>query len=151
MNPNRLERLSLLVVEDSPADVFLVQEAMKEEGLGCHLEVADNGEAAIRILDRIDAGSASVPNLLLLDVNVPRYNGTEVLKRLRQSHRCRTTAVVMMSTSDTQVERQRALDLGANAYFCKPSSLAEFMQLGKLVRGLLEASTEGLPEPNPIG
>jgi CheY-like chemotaxis protein len=138
MKPNNLERLSLLVVEDSPADVFLVKEAMKEEGLSCHLEVADDGEKAIRILDDVDAGSQEVPNLLLVDLNVPRQSGTQVLERLRRSPRCRQTPVVMMSTSDTPVERKRAFDLGATEYFCKPSSLTEFMQLGKLVRRLLE-------------
>lgn len=133
-----LEQLSLLVVEDSPADVFLVREAMKEEGLGCRMEVADDGEAAIRILDRVDAGAETVPNLLLLDVNVPRQDGNEVLERIRRSPRCGKTPVVMMSTSDVPSERQRAFDLGATEYFRKPSTLTEFMQLGKLVRRLLE-------------
>jgi len=138
MKRDSLERLSLLVVENSPADVFLVKEAMKEEGLGCQMEVADDGEKAIRILDDVDAGSQEVPNLLLVDLNVPRQTGTQVLERLRRSPRCGNTPVVMMSTSDTAVERKRAFDLGATEYFCKPSSLAEFMQLGKLVRRLLE-------------
>jgi CheY-like chemotaxis protein len=135
---NNLEHFSLLVVEDSPADVFLVKEAMKEEGLGCHVEVADDGETAIEILDRVDDGSKSAPNLLLLDINVPRQTGTEVLERLRRSPRCGTTPVVMMSTSDEPAERQRAFALGATEYFRKPSTLSEFMQLGKLVRRLLE-------------
>jgi len=138
MKGNNLEQFSLLVVEDSPADVFLVKEAMKEEGLECHLEVADDGEKAIRILDEVDAGSQSVPHLLLVDLNVPRQSGTQVLERLRQSPRCAKTPVVMMSTSDTPTERKRALELGATDYFCKPSSLAEFMKLGKLLRRLLE-------------
>ncbi|MCU1339184.1 MAG: response regulator receiver protein [Bryobacterales bacterium] len=138
MMRNALEELSLLVVEDSPADVFLVKEAMKEEGLGCYVEVADDGETAIQILDRVDDGSKNAPNLLLLDVNVPRQNGTEVLERIRRSPRCGTTPVVMMSTSDEPSERKRAFELGATEYFRKPSTLAEFMQLGKLVRRLLE-------------
>ena len=135
---HNLEQLSLLVVEDSLADVFLVKEAMKEEGLGCHVEVADNGEDAIHLLDRVDAGSEIAPNLLLLDMNLPRQNGTEVLERVRRSPRCGKTPVVMMSTSDTALERQRAFNLGATEYFCKPSSLNEFLELGKLVRRLLE-------------
>ncbi|MGH7970054.1 MAG: response regulator, partial [Limisphaerales bacterium] len=104
----------------------------------CHLEVADDGEKAIRILDDVDAGSHGRPNLLLVDLNVPRQNGTTVLERLRRSPMCGQTPVVMMSTSDTLAERRRAFDLGATDYFCKPSSLAEFMRLGKLVRRLLE-------------
>jgi len=138
MTRNNLQDLSLLVVEDSPADVFLLKEAMKEEGLGCHMKVADDGEKAIHILDEVDAGSQDVPDLLLVDLNVPRQSGTQVLERLRRSPRCSKTPVVMMSTSDTAVERKRAFDLGATEYFCKPSSLAEFMKLGQLVRRLLE-------------
>jgi CheY-like chemotaxis protein len=138
MTQDNLEQLSLLLVEDSPADVFLVREAMKEEGLSCQVEVADDGEKAISILEKVDAGTQGPPNLLLVDLNVPRQSGTEVLQRLRRIPHCSKTPVVMMSTSDTAVERKRALDLGATAYFCKPASLAEFMKLGQLVRRLLE-------------
>jgi len=140
MTRDHLDQLSLLLVEDSPADVFLVKEAMKEEGLRVRMEVADNGESAIAILDRVDAGSSTnaVPNLLLLDVNIPRSNGTEVLERLRRSPRCGTVPVVMISSSDSPADRKRAFDLGATDFFSKPSSLTEFMKLGKLVRRLLE-------------
>jgi two-component system, chemotaxis family, response regulator Rcp1 len=133
-------QLSLLVVEDSPADVFLVGEAMRQEGLSFHLEVADNGERAIQILDQVDAESgATPPNLVLLDVNVPRRDGTQVLARLRQSPRCGNIPVVMISSSDSPADRQRAIDLGATEYFRKPSNLADFIQLGSLVRRLHEA------------
>jgi len=133
------EQLSLLLVEDSPGDVFLVKEAIQKEGLSFQLEVADDGEAAIRILDRVDAGSESrTPSLMVLDVNVPRKDGKQVLERLRRSPRCGAIPVVMISSSDSPADRQRAIDLGANAYFRKPSTLAEFMQLGKLIRRLHE-------------
>jgi two-component system, chemotaxis family, response regulator Rcp1 len=130
-------RLSLLLVEDSPADVFLIKEAMREAGLDFHLDVADDGEAAIRILDQVDSGSADhPPDLLLVDLNVPRKDGTKVLERLRRSPRFGKIPVVMLSSSDAQHDRERAFELGANEYFCKPSTLAEFMQLGTLVRRL---------------
>jgi two-component system, chemotaxis family, response regulator Rcp1 len=138
MNRDSLQQLSLLLVEDSPADVFLVKEAMKEEGLSCRVEVADDGEKAMRILEEVDAGTEDVRDLLLVDLNVPCQSGTEVLERLRRMPRCARTPVVIMSTSDTPVERKRALDLGATEYFCKPSSLAEFMKLGRLIRRMLE-------------
>jgi CheY-like chemotaxis protein len=153
MKRDSLEQLSLLVVEDSLADVFLVKEALKEEGLSCHLKVADDGEKAIDILDEVDAGGQEAPNLLLVDLNVPRQNGEHVLERLRRSPRCGNTPVVMMSTSDTAAERKRAFELGATEYFCKPSTLAEFMELGKLVRILLEAQhgvTSPLPNLAPV-
>ena len=138
MKSANLKEFSLLVVEDSPADVFLLKEALKEEGLSCPMEVADDGEKAMDILDNIDAGAKTAPSLLLVDLNVPRQNGSEILQRVRRSPLCGKTPVVMMSTSDTPAERKHAFDLGATEYFCKPSSLKEFMQLGGIVRRLLE-------------
>jgi chemotaxis family two-component system response regulator Rcp1 len=141
MTGGQTEEVSMLLVEDSPADVYLVREIMEGEGLRFQLKVATDGEAAIRMLDQLDEGTDSdVPTLLLLDVNVPRKSGPQVLERLRRSPRCGGIPVVMMSSSDSAADRQRALDLGATEYFCKPSTLKEFMQLGKIIRRLHEAS-----------
>jgi CheY-like chemotaxis protein len=142
------ERIFMLLVEDSPADVYLVREAMRQEGLNVDLEVAEDGERAIAIVDRVDASApAQPPHLMLLDINVPRRTGNQVLERVRRSPRCAHIPVVMISSSDSPDERRRALAQGANAYFRKPSSLAEFMQLGKLVRQLHEGSRGVLPAP----
>ena len=136
MNPN-LENLFLLLVEDSPADVFLVERAIQEEGLSFILKVADNGETAIHIIDQVDSESdGAAPNFLLVDLNIPRRNGTEVLRRVRQSPRCGNVPGVMISSSDSPADRQRAMELGATEFFRKPSTLAEFMALGKVVRRL---------------
>lgn len=139
MGGNESELLSLLLVEDSPADVYLVKEAIQEEGLRFQLQVVGDGEKAIQIIDRVDAGEGiAVPNLILLDMSVPRRNGIEVLQRVRSSPRCGKVPVVMISSSDSPVERKRAFELGATEYFRKPSTLTDFMQLGKLVRRLHE-------------
>lgn len=135
------EILSLLLVEDSPADVYLVREAMLHEGLHVELEVAADGERAIEIVDRVDANEeAHAPGLMLLDLNVPRRTGNQVLERVRRSPRCSHIPVVMISSSDSPAERRKAFEQGATAYFRKPSNLAEFMELGKLVRELHERS-----------
>jgi CheY-like chemotaxis protein len=131
------DTLSLLLVEDSPADVFLVREAMLQEGLNVEMEVAEDGERAIQILDQVDAGRVMrAPELMLLDINVPRRTGNQVLERIRSSPRCAHIPVVMISSSDSPAERNRAFQQGATAYFRKPSNLSEFMELGKLVREL---------------
>lgn len=135
----KLLPISLLLVEDSPADIFLVKEAMRSEGLTFQMEVAEDGESAIRFLDRIDANrEMAPPSLILLDINIPRRSGTEVLERLRQTDRCRRVPVVVISSSDSPADRQGALELGACEYFRKPSTLDEFMQLGQLIRRLHE-------------
>ena len=131
------EGVWLLLVEDSPADVYLVREALRQEGLVVDLEVAEDGERAMEIVDRVDAAPESrVPDLMLLDINIPRRSGNQVLERVRSSQRCANVPVVMISSSDSPAEQRRAFELGANAYFRKPSSLSEFMKLGKLVRQL---------------
>ena len=141
MKSGEADDVRLLLVEDSPADVYLVREAMTREGLKFQLAVADNGETAIDILNRVDADpKEAAPGLLLLDLNVPRKNGTQVLDRLRQSSRCGGIPVIMISSSDSPTDRRRAFELGVTEYFRKPSSLGEFMALGKMVRRLLEAS-----------
>jgi CheY-like chemotaxis protein len=139
MSSKETEQPSLFLVEDNPGDVFLVRTAIREEGLQYDLKVAEDGEKAIRMIDDVDeSGEGPVPTLMLLDMNVPRKTGIQVLERLRKSERCGKIPVVMISSSDSLSERQRAFGLGATEYFLKPSTLADFLQLGKLVRKLHE-------------
>jgi DNA-binding response OmpR family regulator len=134
MKDDSHELLQLLLVEDSPADVFLVREAMREEGLDFEMEVAEDGETAIEWLNRPLTPDRPGPNLLVLDLNVPRLNGVQVLAWLRESHRDPEIPVIVISSSDSPHDRKRAFELGATEYFRKPSSLAEFMRLGTLIR-----------------
>jgi len=131
--------LSLLLVEDSPADVYLVREAMRREGLKVHWDIADDGEWAIRMIDEVDSNASSpCPDVLLLDLNVPRCTGDEVLERIRKSPRLANTPVVIMTSSESLDDRDRLMKLGATEYFRKPSNLREFMKLGRLVREVYE-------------
>jgi CheY-like chemotaxis protein len=133
-----MPNLTVLLVEDNPADVFLVQEALREEGLDCDLQMVDDGEQAIQFFDRVEAGSQAPPDLLLLDLNVPRIGGEQVLERLRRSRQGGRIIVVVITSSDSPRDRQKASDLGADEYFRKPTNLENFMALGKLVRRLAE-------------
>jgi len=128
--------VTLLLVEDSAADVYLVREALQAEGLRFRLEVAEDGEVASRILDRVEAEIDPPPHLALLDLNVPRKGGIQVLERMRRIPRCQRVPVIVISSSDSPVDRERALAAGAAEYFHKSSSLNEFMRLGRLVRAL---------------
>jgi len=130
-------KVKLLVVEDSPADVFLVKEAMNLEGLSFQIEVLDDGEAAIQALNRVDDCCDTPPSAVLVDLNIPRKDGIQVLDRLRESPRCGAIPAIVFSSSDSPADRQRALSHGASEYFRKPSGLDEFMQLGPMMRRLL--------------
>jgi chemotaxis family two-component system response regulator Rcp1 len=133
-----MTKLLLLLVEDNPADVFLVREALREEGLDCDMQIVDDGEQAIQYFDRVKSGSQAAPDLLLLDLNVPRIGGEQVLERLRKTPPCAHIMVLVITSSDSPHDRQRAAELGADDYFRKPTNLEEFMSLGKLVRRLAE-------------
>ncbi len=139
MSQPRGSRWSLLVVEDSPADVFLVKQAIREAGLWVDVHVVDDGEKAIRLIENVDADSSlPCPNVLLLDLNVPKRTGDEVLQRFRESQRCHHIPVVIMTSSESRADHDQAIALGATEYFRKPSSLDEFMRLGTVVKRLFD-------------
>ena len=148
LNPDGMipDQLSLLLVEDNPADVYLVREAMRREGLRVHWDIADDGEWAIRKIDELDSNASTpCPDLLLLDVNVPRKTGDEVLERIRQSPRLARTPVVIISSAESPADRDRLMKLGATEYFRKPCDLQEFMTLGRLVREVYERARLNRP------
>ena len=130
--------VSILLAEDSAGDVFLVRRALKQHGIDFDLNVVTDGQEAVQLLDRID-GDASVapPNLVLLDLNLPRRDGAQILTRLRQSPKLAGTKVVILTSSDSARDRETLLDLGADEYFRKPTDLASFMKLGEVVRRIL--------------
>jgi CheY-like chemotaxis protein len=89
-------------------------------------------------MDQVDAGSAPCPVLVVLDLNLPKRNGREVLERIRQSPCCGKVPVAVFSSSDAATDRQEAARLGANRYIQKPSNLDEFLKIGGILRTLLD-------------
>jgi CheY-like chemotaxis protein len=133
------EKLPLvLLVEDNAADANLVQEALAEHQVDSSLQILSDGAKAIDFIDRMDADEHQpCPDLVLLDLNLPKTNGEEVLRRLQRSPRRPLIKVLIISSSNVPADRERAFALGANGYFRKPSNLDEYMQLGPRVRELL--------------
>jgi len=130
----------VLIVEDNEADVFLIEEAIKSAKVPVSLYVARNGEQATSYFDRVDRDSETPgPALVILDINLPRKPGYEVLKHLRKSRRSATAHVIVVSTSDSPRDRDQMKQLGADRYFRKPSEYAGFMKLGELVKALLSS------------
>jgi CheY-like chemotaxis protein len=119
------------VVEDNPADVNLVREALEEHGIEGEVIVATDGARAIRFIQILDAEAAiDCPMLVILDLNLPKRSGSEVLEYIRKSGRCSATPVVILSSSDAADEMATAARLGANRYLRKPVRLEEFLKLG---------------------
>ena len=124
----------ILVVDDNPADVFLIRETIQATGLSIPVHVAKDGEAATRFFDDADHDdSAPCPSLVILDINLPKKHGIEVLQHLRGSHRCRDASVIVVSTSNAAKDREAVMLSGADAYFSKPSNYDDFLKLGDLI------------------
>jgi len=128
------------LAEDNPGDVFLVRRALEKHGLrDVELIVVEDGQAALLYIERVDGDATVVsPDLALLDLNLPRATGSRILLRIRQSRRCGGIPIIIVTSSDSPLDRNAASELGATAYFQKPGDLAGFMQLGQVVRDALD-------------
>lgn len=127
----------ILVVEDSKADLFLIREAIAAADVNAALHVVHDGEEAVRFLENAGQGAAPCPDLVLLDLNIPKKEGTEVLRELRNNSVCRDALVLVVTSSDSARDREAVNALGTNGYFRKPSVYEEFLKLGRLVKDLL--------------
>ena len=115
-----------------------MREALEEHGVEGELVVIPDGEVAIRWIEALDTGADACPDLLILDLNLPKRAGREVLQHVRESVKCRAATVVVLSSSDVEQDRSEAMRLGASRYISKPLRLAEFIQLGAVFREILE-------------
>jgi CheY-like chemotaxis protein len=132
--------ITILLAEDNPGDVFLVRRALQKHGLrDVELIVVEDGQAALRYIERVDADdSVFSPDLALLDLNLPRATGSRILLRIRQSRRCGRIPIIIVTSSDSPLDRDAAAQAGATGYFQKPGDLTGFMYLGQVVRDALE-------------
>jgi CheY-like chemotaxis protein len=134
--PKSATPLSVLLAEDNPGDVLLIREALKWEQIDHTLVVQADGERMLRYIESVEAGEVPRPDLILLDLNLPKKNGHTLLARLRQSSVCGLIPVVIVTSSDSPKDRQAVAQLGAAKYFRKPTDFEEFMRLGALIREL---------------
>jgi two-component system, chemotaxis family, response regulator Rcp1 len=134
--------VSILLVEDNAADVFFVREALRSEGIESELFVAQDGEKAVQFIESAELSrDAPCPQVILLDLNLPRKSGAEVLLRITQSSRLASVPVVIVTSSDAPSDRAETAKLGARGYFVKPRDLDEFLKLGLLIKDVLREQT----------
>jgi CheY-like chemotaxis protein len=128
----------VLIVEDNEADVFLIQEAIEVTRLPLTVDIAQDGEQAVQLFDQLDNDpEMPCPALVILDINLPKRHGGDVLKHMRRSRRGAHVPVLVVSTSHAAHDREEMMRLGANGYFRKPSDYDEFMKLGDIVKAML--------------
>ena len=136
--PLRLRQPFVLLVEDSPADIYIVRESLKKHMKDIDLQVLNDGEKAFNLIEATEADdSVAAPALLILDLNLPKRSGQEILRRVRQSAKLGHIPVVIFTSSDSPLDRAETTKLGATAYFRKPADLEEFMCIGKVVQSVL--------------
>src|ERR1700730_1557125 len=130
--------LQIVLAEDNPADVTLVRMALRDAGLDCALRVIEDGEQAIAFIQALDADPRETAvDLLLLDMHLPKRGGEDILKCLRSTEHYAQTPIIVITASDSPQDHDSAQKHAAIHYFRKPASLAEFMQLGMIVRDIL--------------
>jgi two-component system, chemotaxis family, response regulator Rcp1 len=123
-------------MEDNPADVFLVGEAITFHEIHTELQVITDGEEGIRRVEEGNKGAQS-PDLFILDLNLPKRSGHEILAAVRRSPEYAHTPVLIMTSSDSEKDRQETTRLGSSGYFRKPTSLDEFLKIGAVIKSLI--------------
>ncbi len=137
-------KYQIVVAEDCKQDLFLIQLALDQEAIPYEMQNFVDGDQVIRHFDAIATDlSLNCPDLVLLDLNMPKRSGEEVFERLRNIPRCEKTPVVVMTSSDSPTDRARARELGAVAFFRKPADLEQFLRIGSLVRDALRWQRRG--------
>lgn len=122
------------MVEDDAGDVQLTKEALRDSKLMIDLHVVDDGEKALQFLRRQKPYEGSPrPDLILLDLNLPKVDGREVLERVKSDASLRPIPIVVVTTSDADADIQRSYGLGANCYVTKPIGLDQFIKVVRVI------------------
>ena len=130
------EPIDILLVEDNPGDVILTQEALAEAKVSNTVHVARDGEAAMRFLrGEAEHADAPRPDLILLDLNLPRKDGREVLEEVKTDPELRRIPVIVLTTSAAEEDILRSYDLHANSYVTKPLDIDAFLSSVRQIEG----------------
>jgi two-component system, chemotaxis family, response regulator Rcp1 len=126
-------QLHIVLMEDNPADVYLIREALKQQKLNFELSVIADGQEALAFIN----GNGKRPDLILLDLNIPKHDGREILQRIREHPQLSQIPVAVLTSSESPRDRKDVERLGATRYIAKPLNLNDFMAIGALVAELL--------------
>jgi CheY-like chemotaxis protein len=129
--------VSVVLVEDNPADALLVRKAFEAHGIEGEITILTDGEMAIGFIDLVETEAVPCPDLVIIDLNLPKRPGREVLERMRQSQKCREVPVLILSSSDAHADRADAARFRASGYIRKPTRLDEFLDLGAVFKETL--------------
>jgi len=126
--------IDILLIEDNPGDIRLTQEALKEGKISNNLYLAKDGEEALEfIFKKGKHQNAPTPDIILLDLNLPKINGREVLQQIKSHETARRIPVVVLTTSSSEEDILKSYDLHVNCYVCKPVDMDQFIKVIKTI------------------
>lgn len=128
----------IVIAEDNPADVMVVRMALEQTVPGFHLRVFEDGGSMLSYVDQLDREGGPWPDVMLLDLNMPKAGGLEVMQRLRKCTARTSTPVIILTSSSRPKDREQALALGAVHYFLKPDDFDDFLKIGDVVNETLK-------------
>jgi chemotaxis family two-component system response regulator Rcp1 len=128
-----MRALRILVIEDCPSDVRLIREALKETPIPVQITVAQDGVEAMAYLRSSETGVNSRPDIVLLDLNLPKKNGREVLAEVKSSPGLKQIPVLVMTSSRADEDISQAYALNANCYITKPGDLTEYIHVVRAI------------------
>jgi len=127
--------VEILLIEDNPGDIRLVKEVFKDSKLHNNLRVALDGEEAMKMLRQEgEYFKAQRPDLIILDLNLPKKNGIEVLREIKEDKSLNCIPVVILTTSNAEEDLEETCKLDANCYITKPVDLDEFIKVVKSIQ-----------------
>jgi CheY-like chemotaxis protein len=126
----------ILLAEDNPGDVLLFREALRNGDFRSEIVVAEDGQQAITLVESAANGGPR-PHLIVLDVNLPKHNGDEVLRHIRKEPALAGVPVMMLTSSASPADQETADRLGVDLYLQKPSDLEALLGMGKIIGNLL--------------
>jgi two-component system, chemotaxis family, response regulator Rcp1 len=146
----RLEHIALvaaplvLVIEDNVSDVFLLERALNKQDLRVELIHLADGDQALAFVRREGAFShVASPSLILIDLNLPKHNGEDILREIRGARHLSGIPVCAWSSSQSQQDQALLMELGVARFVTKPLGLDQFMEIGKIIKDLLAARVDG--------
>lgn len=144
-----MELINILLVEDNPADVYLTREVFQGCRIANRLEVARDGLEALEFLHTAK-DREQLPDFILLDLNMPRMDGREMLAELKKDPRLCTIPVIVLTTSDAEQDVLRSYQLGVNCYITKPVDLNQFIKVVQTIEDFWLAVVKLPPRPPVI-
>ena len=136
--PPGIPAVRILVVEDNRSDVFLLERALRRQGLLFELIHLANGGEALRFIRRQGAyADTPIPDLILMDLNLDKYTGEDILREIRAAHHLACIPVCAWSSSQSRRDQSVLMELGITRFITKPSGLEKFMEIGRILADLL--------------